>query len=57
MIFDGCSDEELDSYIQKDTYVMMKCEKCGYEERVPTWVLAEFQDIERYKGNTNPNSL
>lgn len=53
MIFDGLSDEEIDKYIEKDTYILMKCEKCGYEENVPTWVLAEFQDMARYQGKRN----
>lgn len=54
MKYDDLSEEELDRIIQKDTYLLMKCEKCGYEENVPTWVLAEFQDIERYKGKKSP---
>lgn len=54
MKFDSFSEEELDQYIQKDIYLLMKCERCGYEEQVPTWVLAEFQDIERYRGKKDP---
>lgn len=50
MIYDGLSDEELARYIEKDTYTLMKCEKCGYEENVPDWVLEEFMDMARYQG-------
>ena len=27
----------------------MKCSKCGYEENVPDWVLAEFRDEDNVK--------
>ncbi len=27
----------------KDTYIRMKCSRCGYEENVPDWILGEFR--------------
>lgn len=26
-----------------ETYVLMKCTKCGYQEKVPEWVLKELE--------------
>ena len=26
-----------------ETYVLMKCTKCGYQEKVPEWVLEELE--------------
>jgi len=29
---------------QKETYIPMKCKKCGFEEGVPDWLMAEFNE-------------
>ena len=32
--------------IEPDETIRMKCDRCGYEENVPTWVLDEFAEID-----------
>ncbi len=27
----------------KDTYIRIKCRRCGYEENIPDWVYGEFK--------------
>jgi len=36
------SDEELDAFIAEDTYIQMKCIKCGHIANVPDWIIGEF---------------
>ena len=31
----------------------MKCIKCGYEEKVPAWIVGEFAGKNKALGNTN----
>lgn len=33
---------------EKDVYILMKCDVCGYEEDVPTWILGEFNDVAKH---------
>ena len=28
----------------EETYIEMKCKKCGFEEGVPSWLMAEFNE-------------
>lgn len=28
----------------KEVYIPMKCKKCGFEEGVPSWLMAEFNE-------------
>lgn len=31
----------LDHFIEKDTFINMKCRSCGYEEKMPSWCFDE----------------
>lgn len=38
-IYNGTYDDGI-----KETFIRMKCKKCGYEEGVPDWLMAEFNE-------------
>lgn len=29
---------------EKEVFIPMKCKKCGYEEGIPDWLMAEFNE-------------
>lgn len=42
--WENWSEEEILEFLgPRDTYIKMKCSKCGYEENVPDWVYGEFR--------------
>ncbi|WP_455682826.1 hypothetical protein [Thomasclavelia sp.] len=45
------TNEEIEALIEDDVLIEMKCERCGYEEGVPDWVLEEFLEIELNSGS------
>ena len=38
-IYNGTYDDGI-----KETFIEMKCKKCGFEEGVPSWLMAEFNE-------------
>lgn len=49
-------DEEWIEYLcssEPDEKYEMKCIKCGYEEKVPAWIIGEFAGENKALGNTN----
>ena len=50
------TDEEWIEYFcssESDEKYEMKCIKCGYEEKVPAWIVGEFAGENKALGNTN----
>lgn len=50
------TDEEWIEYLcssEPDEKYEMKCIKCGYEEKVPAWIVGEFAEENKALGNTN----
>ena len=50
------TDEEWIEYLcssEPDEKYEMKCIKCGYEEKVPAWIVGEFAGENKALGNTN----
>ena len=33
-------------YLEPDETVLMKCDRCGYEEDIPVWVLEELAEAD-----------
>ncbi len=53
-VWENWSEEEILNFLgPKDTYIRMKCNRCGYEENVPDWVYSELrgEDIALGKGD------
>ena len=52
-VWENWSEEEILEFLgPRDTYIRMKCSRCGYEESIPDWLYGEFrgEDIAAGKG-------